>query len=834
MDRKAQYLYQIKNLNNNQNKKSLTSVNFKKINTVSQNLNSSFSKEFTNMSEELYEEEDENNVLAQSYSFSQNSKYREQYIKEPLNIILDNYILSIGRNIKKKKIKFITSKDMSKLDSRLLKKDKKANIEEYLQIKNNCQDEKKFNIILNNYLKEQNLKKLNETILHIKCKLNFILANNNVGPILTINYLFDDIQKTNRIFQICNAAELVNQYNKLNPIIYRYRQIKGDGNCYYRVVMFRYLEKIILEKNIILLKKIIMEMKQCFDSKEIQDRLKIKEDTTFKPDLHLKIMILILKSLEKGKIKEAHELFVKCILTCQIFDYGLILYFRYILYLYIKENENKLFSNYFPIKVGNLLPLSYENEKGEFYFDKFYKDYLLKMFSEAEKIIIYLTPFVLGINLDIIIFGDNEDKIAKRLSYEENSSETDKSNAITLLNRNDHYELIYTLEEYNKYPEIFKLYEIPESNIENSQENKNNLENSCGSGFFLFQSNKNIIVNGGKTNYVPKNLLKNLGNIDNNIDDEIKKEKEINLDRNTVNYGNQIQIKKSEQKKPEMERKTEIEKPFGHPENLEDINYLEKIDNMFSDKNSSECLVCHKSIDLSYNKYNLCNICLEKELLTKLTNDYTLYLINKSSSKDKFKIKPIEINTFTLYIKEIFDLLLLFNNINNENELINYLKSSVCIKCYKIIDNKKNNVVKFPCGCRICNKEELEQYFTIQNEITDNYTCICGYKYEPKDLYSLCEECYKIEDNLIILLIINIFNKNILCKGCSGCGSQNKEDTKIKYMPDESTFCFEKYIKSIKQDFSLDHFLCKNCKKKYNNQNYICFYCKKMHLYNPK
>ena len=102
MDRKAQYLYQIKNLNNNQKKKALTSNNFKKASTVSQNLNSSFSKEFTNLSEELYEE-DENSALAQSYSFSQNSKIREQYIKEPLNIILDNYILNNGRNKKKKK-----------------------------------------------------------------------------------------------------------------------------------------------------------------------------------------------------------------------------------------------------------------------------------------------------------------------------------------------------------------------------------------------------------------------------------------------------------------------------------------------------------------------------------------------------------------------------------------------------------------------------------------------------------------------------------------------------------------------------------------------------------
>ena len=35
------------------------------------------------------------------------------------------------------------------------------------------------------------------------------------------------------------------KYNKLLPIIYRCRKIKGDGNCYYRAVMFRYFEYII-------------------------------------------------------------------------------------------------------------------------------------------------------------------------------------------------------------------------------------------------------------------------------------------------------------------------------------------------------------------------------------------------------------------------------------------------------------------------------------------------------------------------------------------------------------------------------------------------------------
>ena len=68
--------------------------------------------------------------------------------------------------------------------------------------------------------------------------------------------------------------------------------------------MFRYIEQIILNENVILLKKIILDMNKCFYSKEIQSRLYIKIDTNFKPVLHLKIMILILRLLEGKKYKK--------------------------------------------------------------------------------------------------------------------------------------------------------------------------------------------------------------------------------------------------------------------------------------------------------------------------------------------------------------------------------------------------------------------------------------------------------------------------------------------------------------------------------------------------
>ena len=40
------------------------------------------------------------------------------------------------------------------------------------------------------------------------------------------------------------------KYNRLKNFIYNYRSIKNDENCFYRAVMFRYFEILILdEKN---------------------------------------------------------------------------------------------------------------------------------------------------------------------------------------------------------------------------------------------------------------------------------------------------------------------------------------------------------------------------------------------------------------------------------------------------------------------------------------------------------------------------------------------------------------------------------------------------------
>ena len=127
-------------------------------------------------------------------------------------------------------------------------------------------------------------------------------------------------------------------------------------------------------------------------------------------------MITILELLQNNKIAEAHFCFYKSLLFSKIFDYSLILYFRYILYLYIKQNEKKIYSQSFPVLLGNLLPSEYE-KNGKFDFNSFYEKNLLKMFVQSEKIVIYITPYVLGINLNMIYFESNEKEIIQKYTF---------------------------------------------------------------------------------------------------------------------------------------------------------------------------------------------------------------------------------------------------------------------------------------------------------------------------------------------------------------------------------------------------------------------------------
>jgi hypothetical protein len=239
-------------------------------------------------------------------------------------------------------------------------------------------------------------------------------------------------------------------------------------------------------------------------------------------------MIVIMELVENNDIIKAHQTFYKALLASKSFDFSLILYFRFILYDYIKNNETKYYLEQFPVLIGNLLPSIYEKD-GVFDFNSFYNNYLLKMFIPAEKIIVYLTPFVLGINLEIVLFDDNEDDVVKKFIFNEEDNDNDviKKNLedirqnIFLINIMYHYENVFNYFDNKNFNEVYQYY-------------RNDLN-----PIFIKEDEtmKNLYIRIKKGN---KNNNKNNNNDNNNLPQ--KNEINIKKDDNINNKNNNIKL----------------------------------------------------------------------------------------------------------------------------------------------------------------------------------------------------------------------------------------------------------------------------------------------------
>ena len=351
---------------------------------------------------------------------------------------------------------------------------------------------------------QDTLDKLFNNLTQSNCNFKNIECGNSVGGLTPLTYLVESSFSMN----FKKAKEINNKYNMLKPYIYNYRTINGDGNCFYRAAMFRYLEIIVLNKQIEYLQNITYDVYNSFNSEELKSRL-IIGNINIKPTLTLNLLILITDLLKKGDILSAHQILIKSFCICRKFDYAIIFYFRYILYDYIKKNEEKTYLKSFPIKLGNLLPSQYETEDGKFLYELFYSNYLLKFYTDAEKIVIYLTPFVLGIPLNVIIFDDCEEEILQNFKWEEGKG-LNLDGEIYLLNRKNHYEIVYTKKDNEKYKNIFQYYENHQRSVILSDIEKylKLYDNDNSDNMLLEGFNESEKKNNPKTMVVQRNNIK--------------------------------------------------------------------------------------------------------------------------------------------------------------------------------------------------------------------------------------------------------------------------------------------------------------------------------------
>ena len=756
-----------------------------------------------------------------SHLIERNISLQEKFSRKGvLPTIFDEKIKKQLKNENQKKIE-----DNKKLNS--------YNKEDFLKVRKIKKiSESDFNLLYNEIIGNDDLNTLYKDIINYGfLALNEIDFSSNVGCILPFAFLLESLFNNN----IISIEEMNNRYELFKKYIYNYRPIKGDGNCFYRAVIFRYFELIIIHKQIDLLKNIINEMNESFNSNEIRSRLKIRYNFELNCRLVLLILIIILNLLEEGKIQEAHLFFVKSIVVEDSFDYGLIIYFRYIFYLYIKQNENKIYLENFAIKIGNLLPSNYETDKGLFLFNKFYYLYLLSMFTDAEKIIIHLTPFVLGINLDIIIFNDNEDKTIKNMIYAGDSDYNFNDDKIFVLNINGHYELLYSEEDNTKNIDLFKNY-INDyySNIRIKDTKKEEIDNKNKSKLKKEEDEKeksenNVLIESssiplkGESN---KKELKAENNIKNIIDE--KNEEEINKinekNKNIKKHRVQIKIINRTTVKPNKSFYNEIERNKDSNIIFDNLKYSEQKDinykNLINSKNIEEN---NNNINQDNDEKNINNNNLYKSINIPKMN--LIEIINKEIKDEKDKKENENSNAENQLInsKEKEEINILNSKKNQKmNNNVNENSCKICSKNY----NKENNNELFLDVCQNCLKtiiinELSKKYLSYMEDLISNKMYAPAFiTYFDEFLESklnIFEKSISIKDILIIFddtfksnLEMHPLFQQIKKKFCIYCLG-NIEKT-IYEIPCKCNFCC---IEDIKKYFHLKN----NFKTK---TNYIC------------
>ena len=345
------------------------------------------------------------------------------------------------------------------------KKDISILEEDYLEPKKyNFINKEDFIKILNNNFSKNDLSELKKSI----DKIN--LYGRNVSPLSTSNDYIEKVYKNNKY-----NNSIKNSENSL----FRWRGLKTDNESFYKSVIFYYLENLILNKNeqeyLIFLYDVYLLLKHENYFNIILKHYKIEKS------IFLNILVLIFYALSikniNDSIEKSYTILIKAFNNYPDFLYGIIIYLKYSIFKYLKENEGKLYSKNFSVNIDNLLPEFYQkNEK--ILYQQFYEKELLPLNKPIEKIIIYITPFILNKNIKIYSFNlqntnDNINEIYLNLNEKNNNKILNYDETITLSLVNNQYEIVYSKDYILKFQNFFQIF----SNIIYLKKNNNNLNN---------------------------------------------------------------------------------------------------------------------------------------------------------------------------------------------------------------------------------------------------------------------------------------------------------------------------------------------------------------------
>ena len=257
--------------------------------------------------------------------------------------------------------------------------------------------------------------------------------------------------------------QMIEELFFLKRVIHCWRAVARDGNCFYRSVAFAYLEYLIFNRKINILIIIMTKLYTKFDPsnpkiKNLPDKIK-RQFLTHEKIIAITILEIIIRLLKINKVEQNYITLVKAYNATRVFDGVMIFYIRYLIYEYICDNQDKLFKKAFPILLGYLLPKVYQRPDGTFSYNDYFTNDLLIYFTCADRLAVYLIPYVLKINLNIIFYYpgkqcDIETKfIPCELLYKDKKVDT-----ITLLYRKAHYDICFNQDYHYQYKPLLNKY----------------------------------------------------------------------------------------------------------------------------------------------------------------------------------------------------------------------------------------------------------------------------------------------------------------------------------------------------------------------------------------
>ena len=670
-------------------------------------------------------------------------------------------------------------------------------------------DKKKLQIIIgqiNNYSFEDYYSgyKITENKFKISClcSLNFLVESTYY---FRENY--DELKKYDSI--------------ELEPYVYKYRNVKGDGDCFYRGLIFSLLENIILTNYIMQMKELLILYyeKMNKNNKLIKEKEYLKKINELDIDIVSIIFYIIINQMEND-VSKAYKVLLKAFINFKEFDFSLIFFTRYLIYEYISANEDKIFSKEFALEVGCLLPDGYVVDKGsknEYLFENFYNLQLMKPKTFAEKIVLYVVPFVFNVDMKILLYDfGNQDKISRieeKKFFNENKSKLKIE--IDLLYRKSHYDIYYTKKSYEDNKKILNVFlNIKENEIEKMPEKQNKKKNEKTNDKLVIKQN-NKKENGKNTILKPKqnekpNETQNISSIPE------KKFKENILD----------------------EDEEEINQEFK-----QDLNKFNKKDD--KNNNSQLCLECRITKPDKDNIYGLCDDCLSdnlKNLLYSAFYDFLKKRDNLINSKEKFQEFLMK-KKCKIAFEENISLLEAINNSKFKfEELFASARSLLCLFCGKTFNFEDEFFIELPCKCRLCSKKCFIEYFNViknhiklETECNLSYyrylnvlNCYCGFQYITKNVIFMINEMekkdMKEQKKIYQEYILNIWNWR-----CCLCYNAFKITGGFGKIFFKSIDEFKEILNSEK-DFK--HLLCDECYQKNDIKNqkiFACNICKLKH-----